>query len=978
MKYYTYILFFIFLHLFSQLFGQSPHIQQITDRDGLPSMVVYDVKEDSKGYLWLGTEAGIVRYDGVHFQTFQVSNAQGKSFTTMQEDSKGRMYFINFSGQLFYFFQGETHQVLLPDKLQKQDFQHYIIDQEDRIWITGKAGGLYVGNPYTQKWQYIEGFSSNKQQKLYASKIFRDAYDRIWLLSYKSLIQVGPQLNLIQTIRLPQNYLYLTFTKNEIIFSTYRRRFSVYNLETTQWRPVFEDLANQEALISGTYRDPQGNIWVMTNQGTHIYSPQYRQKLSQTAFLKNKFVSNIVQDREGNYWFTTLGNGIFKMPNKDILHFQADNSELKYEQINDLEEDARGNLFIATNGNQVFYFDTQKQKITQKYRLPEGDIESMLWDESRQRLYVENGELLTFDMRRMKVTDNIFGGNTSKSLSLYQNKYLIVASGGSGFISPLGRTSPAVATDVFPDFDYSDFYRTRTLRGKRSRTVLTETNQLRFWIGYSDGLFFYENNKQYELKTPDQQAIIALNISQDANGVVWVGTAQQGIFAIKNKHIIQHLDVKQGLISNYCKRIFKEGDYLYIGTEKGLQVYHLQTKQSRVFDQSDGLPSNEIRDLVVQKDKIYLATAAGLSVLKKNFNTTNYIPPLIYITGLSLQNNPQKLQPQYELAYNENNLTIYFTGIAFRSGGKFTYKYRMQGLDEQWSYSNSTNNLARYSALPSGEYQFQVKTINEDGIESEKTATINIDIAYPIWEKWWFITLMTLLVLALITTIAFFRVRAYQRKMRLENAFNKAALESLQLQMNPHFIFNAMGAIQHYIVTNDSKNASIYLAKFSRLMRAVLENSRQEYICLDEEIDMLENYLVLQNLRHEGSFEYQVTIDDQLDPEMITIPPMFAQPFIENAIEHGIAHLKENGLITIDFSLQQDVIVLKITDNGRGIEDSLRAKAAQTKEHRSLATIITKERIALYQQSLKKNITFKVKSLDQGTQVIFHLPYQQT
>ena len=941
-------------------------------------MVVYDVKEDSKGYLWLGTEAGIFRYDGIHFQTFQVPNAQGKSFTTMQEDSRGRMYFINFSSQLFYFFQGETRQVLLPDKLQKQGLKHYLIDQDDRIWITGKAGGLYVGDPYTQQWQYIEGFSTNKQQKLlYASKIFRDAYDRIWVLTYKSLLQIGPQLNLIRTINLPQNYLYFTFIKNEIICSTYSPSFSVYNLETTQWQPVFEDLANQEALVSGIYRDHQGNIWVLTNQGTHIYSPQYRQKLSKTIFLKNKFVSDIVQDREGNYWFTTLGNGIFKMPNKGILHFKADNSELKYEQINDLEEDTQGNLFIATNGNQLFYFDTQKQKITQKYRLPQGDVECMLWDESRQRLYVENGELLTFDMQRMKVIDNIFGGNTSKSLSLYQNKYLIVASGSSGFISPLGRASPAIAADIFPDFDYSDSYRTRTLRDKRSRTVWTETNQLRFWIGFTDGLYFYENNKQYELKTRDQQAIIALDISQDANGVLWVGTAQQGVFAIKNKQIVQHINIKNGLISNYCRRVFKEDDHLYLGTDKGLQVYNLQTKQSRVFDQSDGLPSNEIRDLVVQKDKIYLATAAGLSVLKKSFNTTNYTPPLIYITGVALRNQPQKIQSQYYLDYDENNLTIYFTGIAFRSGGKFRYKYRMKGLDEQWIYSNSTNNLARYSALPSGKYQFQVKTINEDGIESEKTAFITIDIAYPVWEKWWFITFITVLILALITTIVFFRVRAYQRKVRLENAFNKAALESLKLQMNPHFIFNAMGAIQHYILTNDSKNASIYLAKFSRLMRAVLENSRQEYICLDEEIEMLENYLILQNLRHEGTFEYQVTIDDQLDPEMITIPPMFAQPFIENAIEHGIAHLKENGLITVDFSLQQNVIVLKITDNGRGIEDSLQAKSTQTKEHRSLATIITKERIALYQQSLKKNITFKVKSLDQGTQVIFHLPYQQ-
>ncbi len=977
MKYYTYILFLFFIHVFSQLPGQSPHIQQITDRDGLPSMVIYHIKEDSKGYLWLGTEAGLCRYDGVRFQTFQVPGAQGKSFTNIQEDSRGRIYFTNFSGQLFYLFQNKVRHIRLPEALKTQRFHHYIIDQNDRIWMTGKNGVIYVNDPYTQQWQYNHKPLRYKAEPLQAGKIFIDDYNRVWVLGSKALHQIDSQLNLICSIDLPLWYLYFTFTKDKIILSTSNRHFALYDLQTKRWEKVFEDFATQEALITTTQLDSQGNIWVLTNQGAHVYSPQYQRIDNQRVILKNKFVNHVIQDREHNYWFTTLGNGLFKMPNKEILHFNASNSALKYEQINDLEEDAQGNLFIGTNGNRLFYFDTQKQKITQTYRLPEGDVECLLWDEARQKLYIENADLLIFDPQLMKITDRIFGGSTPKSLCLYQNKFLLIAAGGIGYISPLSNTDPGVSSDIFPGFTYNEENRSRYLRYKRSRVAWVESDQSRFWIGYADGLYYYENNSQKEIKVSDQQSIIALSMTQDADQVLWVGTAQQGVFAIKNKKIIRHFDTQNGLVSNYCRRIFKEGNDLYLGTDKGLQVYNLQTKQSRIYDQADGLPSNEIRDLIIQKDKIYLATAAGLSVLNKQFNTTNYTPPLIYITGVSLRKQSQKLQKQYHFDYNENNLTIHFTGIALRSGGKFKYKYRMQGLEKQWNYSNSNSNLARYAALPSGKYQFQVKAVNEDGIESQKTATITIDIAYPIWEKWWFITAMALLSLMMVGGIAFFRVRAYQRKARLENALNKAALESLKLQMNPHFIFNAMGAIQHYIVTNESQNASVYLAKFSKLMRAVLENSRQEYISLEEEIEMLENYLILQNLRYDGNFEYQVNIDDQLDPEMIAIPPMFAQPFIENAIEHGIAHLRENGLITIDFSLAQTVIVLRITDNGKGIEESLRAKSPPNQSHRSLATVITKERIALYQQSLKKNITFKVKHLEKGTQVVFHLPYQQ-
>lgn len=212
-----------------------------------------------------------------------------------------------------------------------------------------------------------------------------------------------------------------------------------------------------------------------------------------------------------------------------------------------------------------------------------------------------------------------------------------------------------------------------------------------------------------------------------------------------------------------------------------------------------------------------------------------------------------------------------------------------------------------------------------------------------------------------------------QKQLALKQKAQNVEQKLLRVQMNPHFIFNAMTSIQDYMVQGDTEEASSYLSKFSRLMRQVLDDSRSDFISLDQEVRMLENYLSLQNLRRDIPFNYQIDVDEEIMSEEIAIPPMFAQPFVENAIEHGIASLKENATIHIQFSLENNFLVLKVKDNGKGIEGTSKVKQ---KDHVSHAVNITKERIDLYRQMSKKQIAFHIQNLSPGTQVTFNLPFQ--
>jgi tetratricopeptide (TPR) repeat protein len=223
----------------------------------------------------------------------------------------------------------------------------------------------------------------------------------------------------------------------------------------------------------------------------------------------------------------------------------------------------------------------------------------------------------------------------------------------------------------------------------------------------------------------------------------------------------------------------------------------------------------------------------------------------------------------------------------------------------------------------------------------------------------------------------------YSRKgLQLQNKAMVLEQKMLRSQLNPHFIFNSLATIQTYLFENEPQKTAMYLAKFSKLMRQVLENSREDFVPLDKEIQTLENYLQLQQMRFGKKLAYSIEVSSAIDTEAIEIPPMFAQPFIENSIEHGLLHKAGEGIIQINFSLDKNVVVLEVKDNGVGLEQAKTLRSEIKKEHKSLATQITQERLSLLRQKYQMPLDFILQELKTqldevaGTQVRVELPYQ--
>lgn len=252
--------------------------------------------------------------------------------------------------------------------------------------------------------------------------------------------------------------------------------------------------------------------------------------------------------------------------------------------------------------------------------------------------------------------------------------------------------------------------------------------------------------------------------------------------------------------------------------------------------------------------------------------------------------------------------------------------------------NSGINNHIQYASLPSGEFVFEIRAVNEDGLESLKTEQVKFIIKSPFWQRWWFYALMVLLGSGVVAILFMIRIRFITRRAELRNKVTASQLTALKSQMNPHFLFNTLNSLQDLILKHDIKNSNYYLNKFSLLMREILDMSGKDEVPLSREIKLLDTYLELEKLRFGDEFKFVIKVDDEIDVDHLLLPPMIIQPFIENALKHGLLHKKGNKNLFMEFKLMHDVLICEITDNGVGRKKSEEIKARNSKTHQSFAT----------------------------------------
>ncbi len=335
---------------------------------------------------------------------------------------------------------------------------------------------------------------------------------------------------------------------------------------------------------------------------------------------------------------------------------------------------------------------------------------------------------------------------------------------------------------------------------------------------------------------------------------------------------------------------------------------------------------------------------------QENLNSANPILQEVIVNGHFFKDSTLK--------YHHNNLEFRYLTVNFRMNGKIPYRYRLHQKDN-WQY---THNLSvNYPALPRGNYRFEVQSQNEDGYWSNSTAYA-FSISPPWWATWWFRGVGLLALSFLSFSVYKYRTNQLKKENALLQQMNQLERSALQAQMNPHFIFNCLNSIQSYILQNNKEKAVEYLSRFAKLVRYNLDASVQGIVSLENEINILDNYLALERERFNHQFDYDIEVEDSLKGQSIKFPPLLIQPYVENAIIHGLAKKKETGRVSVHFSQDDRGLMVKILDNGTGYKND--KKSVKSHGHQSVGMTITQKRLELL--SVDPTNVVKIQTLQNG------------
>ncbi len=445
---------------------------------------------------------------------------------------------------------------------------------------------------------------------------------------------------------------------------------------------------------------------------------------------------------------------------------------------------------------------------------------------------------------------------------------------------------------------------------------------------------------------------------------------------------------------------------LWIGTNTGLNrldldsLYSTNTIQLFHYDEEEGYINQTGNIAILDHNGDVLVGTEGsllrikssgeinkvhskqnISLLDFEINGKSFLPKLFSNLG---QSEHDSIPYFAKLSYDQNYLVIRFDVLNYLNPNKDIFRYFLDGLDKEWSVFSDLRQVS-FSHLPPGNYTLQIEGKNSNTGIDYNPLIISIKIRAPFWKTWWFYLLFSSLIIIGIWLYFRFRIKKTkaeeQKKAEISRQLAELEMKALLAQMNPHFTFNAINSIQNYILDNDVDKALSYLSDFSKIIRQTLDNAAKRFITIEEEIEYLKRYLHLEQMRFDDQFSFEIKVEEDIDTEIMLIPPMILQPFVENAIKHGLRNKKGKGNLLIKFDkVDENTFRCTVEDNGIGREAAIKLKSG-LEDHQAAGTKITEDRIEqLNKYYSERNYSVKIadlsdkKGIPSGTQVVILLP----
>lgn len=948
----------------------------------MPFVQVFTMFQDANGNLWMGAYGGLSKFDGISFRNYSPLNGLPNHYVNAITEYENNTLWIGTIEGLATLKDEVFRTYTTADGLPSNYISCLLRDERNNLFIGTDRG--------------LAKYSNGKFVKLDVDPAFPELsilcfYEepnagRIWIGTTEGVYEFTNGKFTAQ--RFP------TFYENDIKAINKDRngrivagtRDGMFIQESGLFRQFIPPDSTAVPLINAMVTDISGVLWIGAQNGLYSFDGSKFEYTKISDDVNAEKILSLYNDYENNVWLGTA-SGLYRFRGKG---FEAYNTRdgLLGSFIFGITEDHSGNLWVCSDEKGVFRYDgTTFTGYTKKDGMPADKTSAVFTlDDGSVLVGTSEGLVHFVDNKVSKVYDADDGLSNDSVNIIYRDPQGVLWLGGNNGI-----------TMVSDDWKFTSYHIPLADDAPKPDVwCMMQDSKGTFWIGtYLGGLWTFENGtftrRDHELGF---SADSYFGVCEDKAGNLYYATLD-GVF-IKTATGIDSVREQHGLNSDlvYAMGIDRKKENLWIGTNQGINRFDVNAysgerkKVVYTFGKEEGFTGVECNTNGVYEEangSMWFGTVNGLIRYNPQLYRSNPYYTKTNITNISVFYHDTILPQNATLAYDENSVSFEYVGICFANPAKVRYRYMLEGFESDYS-PPTKERIARYPNIPSGTYTFKVISCNNEGLWNDEPATFTFTIATPFWKKSWFWFLLTASAVAILLVAIFTRIRQIKKRERKEAEVRVALagneLKALRAQMNPHFMFNSLNSIQHFILTNKANDAGKYLNKFARLMRMILNNSDKSRITVGEEVEYLQLYVELESMRFDNKFDWKIDIAKDIDVDFIEIPAMLLQPYVENAILHGLTPLKDKqGHLEISMRMQGSTLVCRIKDNGIGREKAREMRQLSgRKDHRSLGMKITSDRLELINNLHNSQLSMTITDLTSedgspaGTQVDIFIP----
>jgi ligand-binding sensor domain-containing protein len=952
--------------------AQTPPYYHYTTKDGLASNTVLDLMQDSEGYMWFATNNGISRFDGKRFINYSLQEGlNSTTIVSLLEGNDGEIFIGNYERGINVIKNGKITSYTLPE-----------------------SKGVYIKELFFENGK-LSAFSSNDNFIDYLYGSFNIVSDTVDIKN-----ESGSFIAFNRVIKNRDGYFW-GMTSNGV-YRYEGNRFNKLNINGIGNSPVYDICEDNKGnfLIGGigaiyvvknnnlikTFRtekpddviykllfDSKGNLWFsVLNSGFRvIYSGSDNIfNISSKLKIPKAAVDKFIEDNEGNIWVNSFGKGAICLNNLHIRNYNEDDG-LSNNNVQAFVKDGFGRIVIGTfNGINIYeneHFDVFKFG---------GNVTDYVYEMQ----YINNRIYTCVTSHSHGVNKIISNKNEFRYLT---GLTFCITNDGEYMLGQWGN-------NYYMNKDIVNLYENSyTVFGdsyKNSRiNKIFEDSAGNIWFATNLGVCKMKNGEKTYF--PDYMVLNSpvKSIIQDKNMTVWFA-GEKGIasYHLLNGTISEYKESGGFLLLALNTLAVDNKNRLWAGSMKGL--YIIANDTVKILNESTGLPSNEVLTLFYdsQNNEMYIGTSFGFCRFNiDRFDNYHSNPLKVKINSVSAGDYTHYNFDELKFEPDNNNIHISFSAPNFSSPSATIYQY---SLNESWE--NTASDYLEFNALKHGDYKLTIRAKTANTAWSEPVY-LRFTVKPRFIETIWFQFILAVFITGVIYFVSIYKIRINRRKnlekLQITNQINELKHRAVSALMNPHFIYNALSSVQYLVNLDKKKEANNYIALMAKLVRQNLDLATENFVRLDEEINRLKLYLMIEKLRFGEKFNYGFIKGEHLNPETIEIPNMIIQPFVENAVIHGILPMNGSGFIKISFDSEVleinrtsvKCLVIRVTDDGAGLLNSSNKKI---EGHTSKAINIIKERLTLLSKELNLQNPIIITDLGekspkiQGTEVILTLP----